>query len=670
MKIHEYNEMMAYLLRPASLEEKLKEIDEKYPGSVKPANELPPVQDPFKDFEDRNPRETAAYGGRMGFYQGSLVTRGPNKGQYVVATREGDKTVQNYFSDESSMNKFLETKGSSSAINDPERLKDIKKYLKNFKKQNKRFPTLKETTIHFNNILGKDINQSIKLAAKEANIELPSGMGKNLKTKVDLDIKKLLNRKSIINTLESGKFPTESQIQVVLNSTRTKATTRQVDLAQYLSGDVTPELKTDFKIPTKYKNVATTAIRNLELIKDEGQFSPRKTKTKVYNEKRLAKILGIDNFSKIRSDILKKIQSFIPELKGILGVDEIGSITAGARTNSPYTIFAQVLGKDFNQYTKSTGIDKSKSLLEKKLITLAKDDPQRLIELEKYNKKVDGFEQMANENNPAKKVKGMKLSFEPPSKAIKNKKVYNQYKDLFDAHYKKYGYSFEVDKDTDSITDISKKLDNKSFQGVVKNRFKTLFSKGGKIGVLAGLGTLAGTGFALADDTPFPGILPKGSPGQINPETEEGFSTGEKLAGAGAAAGTAYKFGKPILKTLGKVARPLGFPIVGAGFAANELAKGKDANLGVAGADLLLPELIKKGASTGTGIMSKIGRVAANPFFKGARAFTPIGLGLMGIEGVRMGMREQDRINEMRLNEPDKYQEYLDELESYEDFSA
>ena len=56
MKIHEYNEMMAYLLRPASLEEKLKEIDEKYPGSVKPANELPPVQDPFKDFEDRNPR--------------------------------------------------------------------------------------------------------------------------------------------------------------------------------------------------------------------------------------------------------------------------------------------------------------------------------------------------------------------------------------------------------------------------------------------------------------------------------------------------------------------------------------------------------------------------------------------------------------------------------------
>ena len=149
----------------------------------------------------------------------------------------------------------------------------------------------------------------------------------------------------------------------------------------------------------------------------------------------------------------------------------------------------------------------------------------------------------------------------------------------------------------------------------------------------------------------------------------QGFTTGEKLAGAGAAAGTAYKFGKPILKTLGKIIRPLGFPSVAAGFAAGELMS-EDPNLGVAGADLLAPELIKRGASTGTGIMSKIGRVAANPFFKGARAFTPIGLGLMGIEGVRMGMREQDRINEMRRSDPDQYEEYLDELESYGDFSA
>ena len=191
---------------------------------------------------------------------------------------------------------------------------------------------------------------------------------------------------------------------------------------------------------------------------------------------------------------------------------------------------------------------------------------------------------------------------------------------------------------------------------------------------LYALGGIGASTLAQAEEVsdtpaPFPGIKPEGSPRQINPEKEkEGFTKGEKLAGAGVAGG-AYAARKPLLKTAAKIARPFGFPAVAAGFALNELT-GEDPNLGVAGAELLAPELIKKGASTGTGIMSKIGRVAANPFGKLARGFTPVGLGLMGIEGVRMGMEEQDRINEMRMNEPDKYEEYLDELESYGDFSA
>jgi hypothetical protein len=35
----------------------------------------------------------------------------------------------------------------------------------------------------------------------------------------------------------------------------------------------------------------------------------------------------------------------------------------------------------------------------------------------------------------------------------------------------------------------------------------------------------------------------------------------------------------------------------------------------------------------------------------------------MGIEGIRMGMREQDRINLMRETDPEAYQEYLAEQE-------
>ena len=612
---------------------------------------------------------------RTGFYKGKLVTMGPKKGQYNVAVSEGGGTVQKYFPNEQSMNKFIETKGTQSKIDDPQRLKDITKYFKDFKKENNKFPTLKETTIHFDNILGKDINPSITLAAKEADIELPSGYGKNLKTKVDLDIKKLLNRKNIIDTLESGKFPTESQIQNVLNATRTTASTRQVDLAEYLAGNVDPELKADFKIPTKYKNVATTAISDFGSIK-EGQFSPRKSKTKTYNEKRLAKMLGIDSFSKTRSDILKKIQSFIPELKGVLGVDEIGGITAGARTNSPYTIFGQVIGRDFNQNAKATGIDKSKSLLERKLLQLPKDDPQRLIELEKYNQKVDDFEQMANKNNPAKKVKAMKLSFEKPSKAIKNKKVYNQYKDLFDAHHEKYGYSFEVDKDTDSITDILKKLDNKSYQNQIKNNFKSLINKpgprGGKVAVATALATLAGTGFALAD--------------------EEGLSTGEKTAiggGTTAAAGGAYAARKPIMAGLGKAFRTLGTRPAGVGMAgysiADNLKKGEnvvDATLDpIVGLELMLPNLFKENVS----------KITSNPYIQKAlkfgkygRALTPIGAGItaagLGIDAYKYGkerkklldsLTDEQKTNLFRQEQSDVVKQQLrGDQNAFDEFSA
>ena len=534
------------------------------------------------------------------------------------------------------------------AIDDPQRLKTIKKYFKDYKKQNKKFPTVQEADDYFQSTMGKDIRKSILLAAKEANIDLPSGyIGQKLK--VDRDIEKLLNRKTITDTLDAGKFPTESQIQAVLKSTRTKASTRQVDLANYLTGNVKPEVKTNITIPTKYKNIATTAINDLELIK-EGQFGPRKTRTRTYNEKRLAKILGIDSFQILRQDILNKIYNVIPELKGVLSVDEIGGITAGARTDSPYTIFGQVLGKDFNKYVKSTEIDKSKSLLEKKLITLAKDDPKRLVELEKYNQKVDTFEQKANKNNPAKKVKGMKLSFEPPSKTVKNKKVYNQFQDLFDAHYEKYGYSFEIDKDTDSLTDILKKLDNKSFQNEIKNNFKSLVDRpgprGGKVAIAVALATLAGTGFALADDQ---GQMLQGSPAQINP-VDEGFTDTERLL-AGTTAGAAYAARKPILKTLAKVARPLGFPSVSAGFSLSNILdyeKPEDAsildrlnpmnyeiqddpNLKMAGVDLLLPEIVKSTAPRGSGILSTLSRVAANPFGRAARLFTPVGAGITAI---------------------------------------
>jgi hypothetical protein len=109
-----------------------------------------------------------------------------------------------------------------------------------------------------------------------------------------------------------------------------------------------------------------------------------------------------------------------------------------------------------------------------------------------------------------------------------------------------------------------------------------------------------------------------------------------------ATAAAAYKFGKPLLKAGAKI---LGAPSVAAGLSLSNILdyeKPKDASvldrldprnykvqddpdLKMAGLDLLLPELIKRGAPRGSGIMAMIGRGLANPFGRAARVFTPVG---------------------------------------------
>ena len=150
------------------------------------------------------------------------------------------------------------------------------------------------------------------------------------------------------------------------------------------------------------------------------------------------------------------------------------------------------------------------------------------------------------------------------------------------------------------------------------------------------------------------------------PLVEEGFSTGEKLAGAGVAAGATYKYGPQILKALknvGKVGlKTVGSVPVSAYLSGKELTS-EDPNYAIAGADLLLPELGKRAAGSGTGIMAKAGRFLTNPIGKLARGFTPVGIGLQGVELVNQAMKEQRRINNMRENDPEAYQQFIAEQE-------
>ena len=547
-------------------------------------------------------------------------------------------------------------------VDDPTRLKAIKNFIKDFKKEKGVLPTKNEVRKHFQTTTGKDVEKSLSLLTKKGEINLPSGYGGSSAAKVDTDIKKLLNNKSIIKTLDSGKFPTDSQIKKLLKVDQTIAESRGVDLANTLKGNRDIRF---FKAPTKYKNLANNYLET----NIGDMFKTKGSRSRYYYERGLKKLLNLPkDLGKIRSDIIGKISNIIPELKGNISVDELGSLTASMRRGSgPYAIFGQVIDSDFNEKVKGLGIDRNKSMLEKKLLTLDKNDPQRIIEQEKYNTKVTEFENKANEGTSGKKVKGLKLSFKPPSETIKNKKIYNQYKDLFDAHYTKTGYSFEVPADKDSIVDISKKLDEPKFQNTIKNRFKNIALKGGRGALIGSLATLAGGSYALADEpddeTPVYnseiGAIVK--PGTDTPESQSGLlnwaaENPEPLIAGAALGGVGLTTaGNTMLKGLLKT---MATPALSAGYALSEVSDNLKSG------DNILEAVADK--SAGVGLMggrafSGLGSLLGTA--KMARSLTPIGATMtaagLGKDYYEFAQDEIDKMNQMSDYDRRIYNEML-----------
>jgi len=657
MRPDKQKQMMAYLTRPA------RQLVET--GQLKFASDLAKPVDKFEvqqiklfnDFNTRNPR---ANGGRIGFKKAGVVRKireGKVGGEYegLFGVRAKGRSVADnipravkfgpeavYFKTEKDAKDFIKNydkymkipiRSETTPKDDPARLKKIDDYVKKYEEDFGRKPSARNIRDNLN-----EQRRTVQAYEKEYG-KLDRIKAADKITNVQRDVVKILKDPKIIEKLEAGKFPTITDISRITKLDATLSETRLVDLAEKLREN------------PKYKKLADNyldqpGITNL----DEG-FGGRKTKrSRAILENRFVKLMGLDKkLPTLRTDILRKIQSFIPELKGVLAVDEIAGITTSMRRGSgPYAIFGQVLGGDFNTNVKGHGVDKLKGQIEKQIVNLKPDDPKRIDLQKRYNSAITEFENKANVNNPAKKVKGLKISFKPPSQTIKNKKIYNQYKDLFDAHYEKNKFSFEVPADRDSLVDISKKLDNKSFQKTIKNRFKNLIGRGGKLGAGIGLATLAGTGFALADtpDTEVRSILPTAAAGT-------------------AVAGTVGT--KPGRKLLGKAFRTLGTPLAGTAFAANQISSNIQSGENVAdavldplvGLELSFPGLFKENVSkiTSNPTLQKILKVG-----KFGRALTPIGAGItaagLGIDAAKFS---RDRIRELQAMSPEQRQELRSE---------
>ena len=587
---------------------------------------------------------TMNQGGRIPFEKAGIVRKGKGEFEGLFSVRAAKRSLADnipgavkfgpeaiYFKTEKEAKDFQKNfkrkvtmKPGATPSNDPERLKKINDFVKKFENDFGRKPS--PTTV------AKNLNEQSRVLPfyEKKYGKLPTSKESGITTtNVERDIVKILKDPKIIEKLETGKFPTITDVSRITKLDETLAETRLVDLAEKLRDN------------PKYKTLADNYFDKPGIINKGSIFGGKKGKrSRLILENRFTKLMELDQkLPSLRANILRKIQRFIPELKGVLAVDEIAGLTTSMRRGSgPYAIFGQVIGNDFNSLVKGQGIDRGKGFLERELVNLDKKDPKRLDLQKKYNKSVTDFEKKANVDNPAKKVRGLKVSYKPPSETIKNKKIYNQYKDLFDAHYKKHGYSFEVPADRDSLVDISKKLDNKSFQGLVKNRFKSLIGKSGKMGALVGLGTLAGTGFALADESlsvDGKSILP------------------EAAAGAAAAGTIGTKTGR---KALGKAFRTLGtraaaVPLAGYTVYDN-LKKGEnvvDATLDpLVGLELMLPNMFKENVSkiTSNPTIQKILKVG-----KFGRAFTPIGAGItaagLGIDAYKYGKERKQLLDSL-----------------------
>ena len=792
MKIHEYNEMMAYLLRPA---QEAKLVDDLEPGSLKDEllKDFDPSQETYEEYLQRKSmRENAAYGGRMGFdvggapltmdvinsitnhkdfsdvlknykkliknigykpisnsqlfeiwsrenmAQGGVIGEGGMFKGEDMGTREGfnivspnnlAKSEASYKAYEDKFGKSTLNKMSQSQYNKNFRDLDKTNELKFFKsqvnkyedfiKQNKRYPNKSEAyriglvqsgKRQAFDFFGDDIREVIKTTYSSGEGGSPYIANKLSKEPYNFKVDEATIRRFITaeeaagNIVRPEKFKTQ-EANPDLPKDRYNKIREVTD--RDLKGFKVGRTQTEVLAPegSRYK-ITFNIPGSPETTKIPFEYQGTQYfKTKAQADKAIA---GSKKFSK----------DFIKQGKANRGLREIISERVSDR-NIESRIVNMKQGEDLATAHRVSYKQIGKLGELYNILNLGVEDPDiNSGAIRKFENKLDNL--YKEQNNLIKTArrstnKGIKIPNNIQKKIDAVNKEISAVVDLtnqrvqgilvdaktlkpytYGVNYiKTYGMGFLDNKPVKEITDadletielnLKNQIDREKKLGQETASFlrdrqpllkytKELSEPGFLSKIPAKLRPIA-----LATGITIGGISAAGA---ADGTTEQGFSTGEKLAGAGVAGG-AYAARKPILSRLGKIAKPvgkaLGAPSLAAGLAISELAKGEDANLGVAGADLLLPELTKQAGVRG---------VLANPFQlaekfakygrigKGIASiarvpamFTPVGLGLMGIEGVRMGMREQDRINEMKLNEPEKYQEYLDELESYEDFSA
>ena len=682
MKIHEYNEMMAYLTRPGRKSFK--------PGGPVTSAEL------YKKAQSYgiNPSKPNFSPTIKGL--GVEVQKGGTKPIYIEPTAAEFKKMKEQYD----LNKLKSTFASKEGR---EALEQRKIKIANLIKKSGGNITLKQIRDSFPQIKGQIPSKAlVKEVAEDIGIKIVSGREKgplNIRTsEIINDLQILKNNKALNKIIAKPDFNIVDDLleleKITAKALPNSKATPARRLAQLLigySGDDPDLAKYVGKVSDDLAMAADNISPGLRTGKYGGLIGHLE---RMAAEKKGAISLGKDSgfFASQRKRLGELIQN-ITGSKGVAAIDEVKPI-AGGRSNTPvYNLFVQGIKGTFNE-EKLNQLDKFSAKAEIDLQD-ATTKSEKLKIVNNYNQKVKAFVTNANKNlKPGQlPIRAFELSLDAPKNTIKNKEAYNKYKTYFDDVHTKHGYSFKVPKD---IMTSEQAIDFlKTPKG--KNQILQLAKKNPRIFGIPAAGYL---GYQMLKPTSLeaaePGQMPQGSPGQLS--EDQGLSFGEKAAigaGAAVAAKPAWKYlAKPALKIMGSPAAGLAFggwsfvdkfnaskaeteegKVYDALTEGIKLGEGEDEKeiLGSqVGMELLFPEIVKRGAKKlgvefskkgAQNALAALGRFALNPIGRAASIMTPTGLTLNAAAVAKryydFAKDEMVRLEQMKPEERKAYNEML-----------
>ena len=492
-KIANYNQMMSWLTRPSVPETQVasaktdalkEELNEKLgPGVIKTLDELPPIKNPFKEFEDR---QQSAQGGvisaRENFYAGSSLeqfgskikdlylkgTSSPRINEILKFEKDRSTTIDSFIqsmkegkspikitADE--LLKKPEIKGTNQSGLPGQRKEDLKKYISNFEKKENRLPSKTELrNVNF------DLTTTINPAIESGDIKvLPEDVTRSQGgyKRTSKELRLLADDQKVLDIFREGNPSLKDlkTIKKVIGPVSDKvAASRILQLSNIFANTGVEEAR-GLNIKPKFKKNALKII-------EAADFQPY---LRDAYEELIGKSVGEKSIKKIKQEIRGSDLYKQSGLSKFYNIDELlGATSSVTKGTTPYGIFGQVIEGGINRQEKFQW-DAEKSKLELKLQNTIKEFGKNSKEAnaikKEFNTKAKEAEEALNYGKATgtKKVTLPRVSFNSPNFTISNFKDFNKtYKKSFMDNFKEKGYSFEIPKNIRTIPQLRDDIKN------------------------------------------------------------------------------------------------------------------------------------------------------------------------------------------------------------------